>query len=149
MEESWSDNCLFNIEVLQHFLWLRKLSRSTRKASEAACAGLFWVIRSKPLLQSGWENSFEKTKETTHLIFVVLSKAVLSGLFKKKHVFVLLLRKTQKPHFQLFLLHHVISPFAELHDNNLYLLLHTKLRVKKCTPSLLSQSVVGQCAPKW
>jgi len=61
-------------------------------------------------------------------------------LFKKKH----------KKHSDLFLLHDAISSFAELHNNNLlYLLLHSKLRVKKCTPSLFSQSVVGQFIPKW
>jgi len=35
-----------------------------------------------------------------------------------------------------------------LHDLS-YLLWHSKLRVKKCTPSLFSQSVVGQFTSKW
>jgi len=42
----------------------------------------------------------------------------------------------------LFLLHDAISSFAELHNNNLlYLLRHSNLRVKKCTPCLFSQKV--------
>jgi len=50
----------------------------------------------------------------------------------------------------LFLLHDATSPFSELHNNDLlYLLLHSKLRMKKCTPALFSQSVVGQFSPKW
>jgi len=57
----------------------------------------------------------------------------------------------------LFLLHHEISPFSELHKNLLYLLWHSKfegngiqnLRVKKCAPSLFSLSVVGHFTPKW
>jgi len=58
--------------------------------------------------------------------------------------------KNTKTHSELFLLHHAISPFSELHNNNLhYLLWHSNLRVKKCTPSLSSQSVVGQFTPKW
>jgi len=72
-------------------------------------------------------------------------KAVFLFFFIKKQDFVLFLRKTEKPHSELFLLHHAKSPFSELHRNNLlYLLCHSKLRVKKCTPSLFSQSVVGQ-----
>jgi len=58
--------------------------------------------------------------------------------------------KKQKPRSELSLLHHAISPFSELHNNNLlYLLWHSNLSVKKCTPSLFSQSVVGQFTPKW
>jgi len=34
-------------------------------------------------------------------------------------VFILFVKKTQKPHSELFLFHHAISPFAELHNNNL------------------------------
>ena len=65
-------------------------------------------------------------------------------VFLKKQVFVLFSRKRQKPHSELFLLHHAISPFSELHSNNLLCLLwRSKLRVKKCTPSLFLQSVVG------
>jgi len=64
--------------------------------------------------------------------------------------FCFFLRKTQKPHSDLFLLHHALSPFSELHNNNLfYLLWHSELRVKKCIPSLFSQSVIGQFTPKW
>jgi len=36
-------------------------------------------------------------------------------------------------------LHHAISPFSELHNNDLlYLLWHSNLRVKKCAPSLFN-----------
>jgi len=68
--------------------------------------------------------------------------------FKKKQDFVLVLRKTEKKHSELLLFHHAISPFSELHNSNLlYLLWHSKLRVKKCTPSLFSRSVVGHFTP--
>jgi len=51
---------------------------------------------------------------------------------------------------ELFSLHHAISPFSELHKNNfLYLLWYSNPRVKKCIPSLFSQSVVGRFTPKW
>jgi len=54
-----------------------------------------------------------------------------TGVFKKKQYFILFLRKTEKPHSELFLFHHAISPFSELHNNNLlYPLWHSKLRVK-------------------
>jgi len=60
-----------------------------------------------------------------------------------------LLKNTKTPS-ELFSLHHAISPFSELHSNNLsYLLRYSKLRAKKCTPSLFSQSVVGQFTLKW
>ena len=50
----------------------------------------------------------------------------------------------------LFTLHHAISTFSELHNNNLlYLLWNLKLRVKRCTPSLFSQSVIGKSNPKF
>jgi len=72
------------------------------------------------------------------------------GFFKKKQDFVLFSKKTEKAHSELFLFHHVISLSSELHNNNLlYLSWHSKLRVKQCTPSLISQCVVGQFTPKW
>jgi len=51
---------------------------------------------------------------------------------------------------ELFLFHHAISLFSELHNNNLlYLLWHSKLRIKNVyTPFLFSQCVVGQFTPK-
>jgi len=62
----------------------------------------------------------------------------------------LLFKNTQKPHSVLLTLHHATSPFSELHNNNLlHLLWNLKLRVKRCTPSLFSQSVVGKFSPKW
>jgi len=58
------------------------------------------------------------------------------------------LKNTEKPHSVLFTLHHAISPFSELHNNNLlYLLWNLNFRVKRCTPSLFSQSVVGKFTP--
>jgi len=86
------------------------------------------------------------------LLFLYIYIYVLgfSLFFNKKQDFVLFLTKTDKPHSELFLLHHAISLFSVLHNNNLlYLLWHSKLRVKKCTPSLFSQSIVGQFTPKW
>jgi len=54
---------------------------------------------------------------------------------EKKQVFVN--KKTQKPLSALLTMHHAISPFSELHNNNLlYLLWNSKLRIKRCTPSL-------------
>jgi len=47
-------------------------------------------------------------------------------------------------------LRYAISPFIESHSNKLlWLLRHSNLSGKKCTPSLFSQSVVGQFTPKW
>jgi len=61
------------------------------------------------------------------------------GFFEKKRIFVFL-EKSPKPYSELFLLHHAVSPFLELHNNSfLYLLWHSNVRVKKCTPSLFSQ----------
>jgi len=58
--------------------------------------------------------------------FLFLKKKVF---FKKKPIFVVFVRKTQKSHSELFLLHHATPPFSELHNNNwLYLLWHSKLR---------------------
>ena len=69
--------------------------------------------------------------------------------FEKKQDFVLFLKKTEKAHSELFLFHHAIPLFSELHNNNLlYLHWHSKLRVKQCTPSLILQCVVGQFTPK-
>jgi len=39
--------------------------------------------------------------------------------FKTKQDFVLFLSKTEKPHPEVFLFHHVTSLFSELHNNNL------------------------------
>jgi len=57
-----------------------------------------------------------------------LRKARFFCFFKKKQDFVLFLKKTEKPHSELFLFHHAISLFSELHINNwLYLLWHSNL----------------------
>jgi len=68
-------------------------------------------------------------KRTNHLFFLIR--------FWKRNRLLFLKKNTQKPHSELLLLHHAISPFSELHNNeSLYLLWHSNLRVKKCTPSL-------------
>ena len=54
-----------------------------------------------------------------------IKETILCSLKKRKH------------HSELFLLHHAIPSFAELHNNNLlYLSWHSSFRLKKCTPSL-------------
>ena len=69
-----------------------------------------------------------------------------SGFFVRKKVF-FSLKKTQKPILNCFYCTMQYHRLQKLHsDNLLYLLWHSNLRVKKCTPSLFSQSVVGQCA---
>jgi len=88
---------------------------------------------------------------------VCLKKNIPSVFFKsaffvflKRNWILFFLKNTQNPHSELFLLHLAISPFSELHNNNLlYLILHSNLRVNKCLPSLFSQSVVGQLTPNW
>jgi len=47
-------------------------------------------------------------KKTTHLFFF---KSEFFGYFEKKQVLFFLKKTTQKPHSELFLLHHAISPF--------------------------------------
>jgi len=72
-------------------------------------------------------------KRTNHLYFVFLSPTVFVFLKRNRFLFF----------SELLLLHHAISPFSELHNNNLlHLLWHSKLSVKKCIPSLFLQSVV-------
>jgi len=71
-------------------------------------------------------------------------------VFLKRYRFLFFCKKYTKTPLWIALLHHAISPFSELHNNNLlYLLWHSNLTVKKCNPSLFSQSVVGQFTPKW
>jgi len=71
-------------------------------------------------------------------------------VFWKETRFCSFLKKTEKPHPELFLFHHAISLFQELYNNNLlYLLWHSKLRVRKCTPSLCLQCVVGKFSFHW
>jgi len=50
------------------------------------------------------KNSLKRKKHLFLFIQMVL-------FFEKKQVFVLLKKKTQKPHSELFVLHHAISPF--------------------------------------
>jgi len=57
------------------------------------------------------ESGLRKTrflKKTTHLFFF---KSEFFGYFEKKQVLFFLKKTTQKPHSELFLLHHAISPF--------------------------------------
>jgi len=76
-------------------------------------------------------------KNPTHLDVLLFFKSIFWVIWKET-VF-LFFKKTQKPHSDLSLLHHAISPFSELHNNNfLYQWWHSNLRVKKCTPSLVS-----------
>ena len=91
---------------------------------------------------SGVEKNSLVLKKTTHLfIFGYLQKNVFFRFFKKKEVVVIFLR-TDKPHSVLVLLHHAISPFSELHNNSLlYLLWHSKLRVKN-VPHLCFRKVL-------
>ena len=90
-------------------------------------------------------------EKTTHLFCL---------FFFEKHLFFVFFFKRNKILFFFWgnrknpilncLFHHAISLFSELHNNNLlYLSWHSKLTVKKCTPSLFWQSVVGQFTPKW
>jgi len=81
---------------------------------------------------------------------VLFFLSVFLFFYEMKQVFVIFLEETQKHYSELFVLHHAKSPFSELHNYNfLYILWHSNLRVKKCTPSLFSQSVIGQFTPKW
>ena len=66
----------------------------------------------------------KKLKKITRLVFFIFKPF----FFLKKHF--LFDKKTQKPLSVLFTLHHVILPFSELHNNNLYLSWHSELRIK-------------------
>jgi len=73
----------------------------------------------------GWEKPvFFQTQPTCFFL--------KPGVFKKKQYFVIFfLRKTDKLQSELFLFHHAISPFSELHNNNLlYPLWQAKLGAK-------------------
>jgi len=89
-------------------------------------------------------------KNNPHGFFGLKKTTLFLFILKRNKILFFFLKKTEKPHFELFLFHHAISLFSELRNNNLlYLLWHSKLRVKKCTTSLISQCVVGQFTPKW
>ena len=92
---------------------------------------------------------FSKKNNPPGFFCCFIKKNVFFCFFKKKQDFVLFLRKIGKTLFLTFLLHHAISLFSVLHNNNmLYLLCHSNLRVKECTPSLFLQ-IFGQFTPKW
>jgi len=89
------------------------------------------------------------SKKTNPPVFFCFFKTRFLLFFFKETRFCSFFRKTEKPHTELFSFYHAMSPFSELHNNNLlYLLWDSNLRVKKCTPSLFSRSVVGQFTPK-
>jgi len=75
---------------------------------------------------------------------------VFNPLFLKKRFLFFFRKKQTKTYSELFLLNHAVSPYSELDNHNfLYLLWHSNVRVKKCTPSSFSQNVVGQFTLKW
>ena len=95
----------------------------------------------------GWEKPVFLKKQLTCFLFLSSDFFCFS---LKGTGFCSFCKKNTKPHCELFLLHHAISPFSELHNSYLiYLFWHSNLRVKKCTPPLLSQRVVGQFTPQW
>jgi len=53
-------------------------------------------------------------------MFFCFSLILVFGFFEKKQVFVSFLEKNAKIYSELFLLHHAISPFSELYNNNFY-----------------------------
>jgi len=74
---------------------------------------------------------------------------VFWGFSKRNKILSLFQRKQKNPILNCCYSTHAISLFSELYNNNLlYLLWHSKLRVKQCTSSLISQCVVGKFTPK-
>jgi len=98
----------------------------------------------KRIESQGWDQpGFLKKKQPTCFEICFFG-------FLKRNRFLFFKKNTKTSHSDLFLLHRAISPFSELHAYNLlYQLWHSNLRVKKSTPSLFFQSVVGQFTPKW
>jgi len=79
-----------------------------------------------------FEQNLSSLKTPTHWRFSFFWIRVVLGFLKRNRF--LFFKTTQKPHSELLLLHHAISPFLELHNNNLlYLLWHSNSGVKKCT----------------
>jgi len=110
--------------------------------NRSTCMWPHWLNQECGELKRAFKPGLRKTrvfkKKTTHL-----------GFFEKKQDLVPFLRKMEKPYSSLFLLHHALSLFSVLHNNNLlYLLCHSNLKVKECTPSLFLQ-IFGQFTPKW
>jgi len=95
------------------------------------------------------KNPFFKNKTNPPEFFVFLHPFFV--FFKKKQVFILKKKQHGNPMLNCFVAsYNNTVPFSELHNNNLlYLLWHSNLRVKTCTPSLFSRSVSGQFTPKW
>jgi len=70
-------------------------------------------------------HSFQWQNQPTWFIF--FKKTTFFCFFQKSRFF---LKKTDKKHSELFLLHCAISPFSELHNNDMLdLLWHSKVRV--------------------
>ena len=109
--------------------------------------GRKWFFGDGELLQNphpwpGLRKTRFFSKKTTHLFFGVFQK--------KKKRFCCFFKENRKTPFWIVLFHHALSLFSEVHNKKLlHRLWHSKLRVKKCTPSLFSQCVVGQFTPKW
>jgi len=71
------------------------------------------------MLQAGLRKTRVFSKKPTHLVFFL--NLFFFVFFKKKQDFILFSKKTEKPHSDLFLFHHAISLFSELHNNLLYI----------------------------
>ena len=130
-----------------HQCWNLGYDKSDRQNFYTLCSAQYSHQKNIECEESKFEkkNIFFQKKQPTCFF-----KNPFFGFFKKKQDFVISSKKTEKAHSELFLFHHTILLFSELHNNNLlYLLWHSKLRVKQCTPSLISQGVVGQFTPKW
>jgi len=67
--KSWNDNCLFKVELLQHFLQLRKLALVARKALQPAGRMLCRSVKpSRPrLAKMGLETSLETETKSPRL----------------------------------------------------------------------------------
>ena len=105
---------------------------------------MFQIVRSMEnhkkdwkIFNQTWEKSIQKRNNPPVFLnpnFFVFLKRNSFLFFKKK--------TTQKPHSELFLLHHAISPFSKLHKNELlYLLWHSNMRVKN-VPHLCFRKVL-------
>jgi len=103
---------------------------------------MFQIVWSRENHKKDWktisveENPF--LKKNNPPVFLIR----ISCYFKKNRFLFFFSKKNSKTHSELFLLHHAISPFLELHNNNLlYLLWHSNLRVKN-VPHLCFRKVL-------
>ena len=132
-----NSSSILYIQYLMCFLWHNKLL--TKKKYDfisivKKCRNFFSKFSTN---QNFWGCAYTRVEKNPWVFLLFFLKKNFFGFFKKKQDFVLFLRKTEKLHCKLFLFYYAISPFQELHNNNLlYLLWHSKLWVKTCTPSL-------------